>query len=792
MNELLNEFLVESYENMDQYESSLIELEKNPSSKQIVSAIFRTLHTVKGTCGFLGLSRLEAIAHAGENLLSMVREGALAFNRSIATALLATGDAVRAILGELEKTGAEGEVDYSELVATLVRLQDPDAPEHSLGFDSAAPAAEVAPVEVTAPAPKAEPAQPAKPAAATVPATPAPESVPAAAKPAPAAAPAAPKAAAQPVAQPAAAVQPPKPAEKPKAVDKEHAPTPTAAKPAEGGAETSGGTKATDTTVRVNVDLLDRLMNLVGELVLTRNQIVQLTGSLESVPMQAACHRLNHITTELQDRMMKTRVQPIDALWSKFPRTVRDLARMCGKEIRLETEGAETELDRTVIEAIKDPMTHLLRNSVDHGVETPEERRASGKNPEGRILLRAFHAAGLVTIEIIDDGGGIKVEKVRARAVERNLVTAERAAAMTQQEVVNLIFLAGFSTAEKVSNISGRGVGMDVVKTQIEKIGGMVDMSTEVGKSTTCRIKIPLTLAIIPVVIVGCRGERFAIPQTNLLEVIRLDKNLAVENVHETPVVRLRGNLLPIIFLDTVLSIKTGARHETQHLVVLQAGDRHFGLVVDTIHEAEEIVVKPLGRALAALSVFAGATILGDGHVALILDIFGLGSRASMFQSVRASHTGEDENSKALGTGMSGTMLNELLVFHVGGTRAAMPLEMVSRLEEFAGDAIEVAAGRQVIQYGGSIMPLISLSRALGFGETHSTDGRVQTIVYAQNGRSVGLVIDGVEEIVRGNIEVQPAGRRSGVLGSAVIGKQITELIDAQDLVRTHASEIFV
>ena len=769
MNELLNEFLVESYENMDQYEGSLIELEKDPTSKKLVSAIFRTLHTVKGTCGFLGLSRLEAIAHAGENLLSLVRDGVVSFNQAIASALLATGDAVRAILAQLEKTETEGDVDYSDLVALLVSLQSPAAEGASDVAASSKPSkavpveAKAAPVEAKA-APTESKAAPAKAEpAAKAPATPATESKPES------------KAVKAPV---------PAPVETPAAKPQPTTPT---AKSSEGDAPSAS--KAADSTVRVNVELLDRLMNLVGELVLTRNQIVQLTGSLESVPMQAACHRLNHITTELQDRMMKTRVQPIDALWSKLPRTVRDLAQLCGKQIRLETEGAETELDRTVIEAIKDPMTHLLRNSVDHGVESPEERKAAGKNPEGRILLRAFHAAGLVTIEIIDDGGGIKVDRVKARALERNLITPEKAATMSQQEVVNLIFLAGFSTAEKVSNISGRGVGMDVVKTQIEKIGGMVDMSTEVGKGTTCRIKIPLTLAIIPVVIVGCRGDRFAIPQTNLLEVIRLDKNLMVENVHETPVVRLRGNLLPIVFLDSVLAIKTGERQETQHLVVLQAGDRHFGLVVDTIHEAEEIVVKPLGRALTSVSCFAGATILGDGHVALILDIFGLGSRAAMFQSARTANTLEEEaKSQGLGTG---TLLNELLVFHVGGIRAAMPLDMVSRLEEFGGEQIEEAAGRQVIQYGGSIMPLISLSRALGFDETKPTDGRVQTIVYARNGRAVGLVIDGVEEIVRGNIEVQPAGRRSGVLGSAVIGKQITELIDAQDLVRTHASDLF-
>jgi two-component system chemotaxis sensor kinase CheA len=762
MNELINEFLVESYENLDQYDSGLVELEKNPGSKETISAIFRTLHTIKGTCGFLGLGRLESIAHAGENLLALVREGTLPFTRPIASALLATGDAVRAILSQLEKTGEEGNGDYTELVATLVKLQSPESAAETATSPSEGekPAADPAkPAEATL-APAAKPAAAASPAA----------------KPAPAAA--------------AKAPTPAAPAQAPVATtEKKVSPAPES-KP-KGDADHGSAPKVTDGTVRVNVDLLDRLMNLVGELVLTRNQLIQLASSSENPQMQAASHRLNHITTELQDRMMKTRVQPIDALWSKFPRTVRDLARMCGKEIRLETEGAETELDRTVIEAIKDPMTHLLRNSVDHGVESPDVRRAAGKNPEGRILLRAFHAAGLVTIEIVDDGGGIKVERVKTRAIERGLITAERAAQMSTQDIVNLIFLPGFSTAETVSNISGRGVGMDVVKTQIEKIGGMVDMSTEVGKSTTCRIKIPLTLAIIPVVIVGCRSERFAIPQTNLLEVIRLDKNMHVETVHETPVVRLRGNLLPIVFLDTVLELNSGSRQETQHLVVLQAGDRHFGLVVDTIHEAEEIVVKPLGRALMNLSCFAGATILGDGHVSLILDIYGLGSRASMFQGSKTSQI-SDIDSKSPGAKSTGTFFDELLVFNVGGTRAAVPLEMVSRLEEFAASEIEFSAGRQVIQYGGSIMPLISLAHALGMNDTPSSDGRVQTIVYSAEGRSVGLLIDGVEEIVRSGVEVQPSGRRSGVMGSAVIGKQITELIDTHELVRTHASDMFL
>jgi two-component system chemotaxis sensor kinase CheA len=367
MNELLNEFLVESYENMDQYEGSLIELEKDPTSKKLVSAIFRTLHTVKGTCGFLGLSRLEAIAHAGENLLSLVRDGVVNFNQAIASALLATGDAVRAILAQLEKTETEGDVDYSELVALLVSLQKPVSEGAVNVEESAKPAkavsteAKAAPVEAKA-VPAEAKAAPAKAPVKLAPAAKAPTAEPE------------PKVVKAPVEAPmevsAAKVQP-------------TASTASTAKSPEG--DSPSGSKASDSTVRVNVELLDRLMNLVGELVLTRNQIVQLTGSLESVPMQAACHRLNHITTELQDRMMKTRVQPIDALWSKLPRTVRDLAQLCGKQIRLETEGAETELDRTVIEAIKDPMTHLLRNSVDHGVESPEERR-----PRARILRGAF------------------------------------------------------------------------------------------------------------------------------------------------------------------------------------------------------------------------------------------------------------------------------------------------------------------------------------------------------------------------------------------------------------------
>lgn len=486
---------------------------------------------------------------------------------------------------------------------------------------------------------------------------------------------------------------------------------------------------------------------------------------------------------------MKTRVQPIDVMWNKLPRTVRDLAQLCHKKVRLQTEGAETEMDRTVVDAIKDPMVHLLRNSVDHGIESPEARVAAGKNPEGTILLRAFHAAGLVTIEIIDDGGGINVNRVKARALERKLITQELADRMSNKDLVNLIFLPGFSTAEKVSMVSGRGVGMDVVKTQIEKIGGIVDMNSEMGKGTTCRIKIPLTLAIIPVVIVGCCGERFAIPQTNLLEVIRLDHSLPIESVHETPVIRLRGDLLPVVFLHQVLKLKNPTTPSTQHLVVVHVGSRQFGLVVDSIHEAEEIVVKPIGRALMSLACFAGSTILGDGHVALILDIFGIGTLANLFDTDRAPGLNLSEVNQEEEPVVVSKDTTELLVFQVGGTRAAVPLNQVHRLEEFPAKGVEQCAGKDVMQYNHGILPLISIARALGLPETATDPSIIQAIIYNQGENSIGLIIEAVEVIVKETVDLQTAGKRTGVLGSAVIGKRVTEFVNIPEIVKLYAPE---
>ena len=404
------------------------------------------------------------------------------------------------------------------------------------------------------------------------------------------------------------------------------------------------GSAVSDSTIRVDVGLLDKLMNLVGELVLARNQVLQFTSQSADSAFLATSQRLNLITTELQGSVMKTRMQPIGNVWSKLPRVVRDLAAACGKEVRLEMEGKETELDKTIIEAIKDPLTHIVRNSVDHGIERPETRVERRKPAEGCLKMRAYHEGGQVIIEITDDGGGIDCERVKQKALQRALITPEQAARMSDHEALYLIFLPGFSTAEKVTNVSGRGVGMDVVKTNIERIGGTVDLQSQPGKGTTLKIKIPLTLAIIPALIVTSGGDRFAIPQVSLLELVRLEVEQAsqqIEFIHGAPVYRLRGQLLPFAYLNRELRLNDADDDglkpsvEATTIVVLQADGHPFGLVVDEINDTEEIVVKPLGKQLKGVASFAGATIMGDGRVALILDVLGLAQRAGVVAEVR-------------------------------------------------------------------------------------------------------------------------------------------------------------
>ena len=762
--DIVKEFLVESYENLDRLDRDLILLEKSPEDREILASVFRTIHTIKGTSGFLAFDKLGAVTHVGESLLGRLRDGQLILDGEITTALLAMVDAVRQMLACIETSGAEGERDDSALISRLTRLQQAEnAEKHRPVSELPAMAAAV---DAVAQLPASE--------TKDVPPT---KSIPA----------------------PAAA-------EEEEKDDKRQAGQPAA--------RTHG---AGETTIRLDVSLLDQLMNLVGELVLARNQILQCANTTEESSLVAASQRLNLITTELQGGVMKTRMQPIGNIWSKLPRTVRDLALNCGKQVRVEMEGQETELDKTLIEAIKDPLTHIVRNSVDHGIETPEVRMAAGKDQEGRLFLRAFHEGGQVNIEISDDGAGLNQERIRAKAVEKGLVTAEQASRMSDREIVNLILLPGFSTAEKLTKVSGRGVGMDVVKTHIERIGGTVDVQSKPGQGVTVRMKIPLTLAIIPALIVSSGGEPYAIPQVSLLELVGLDggeSNQGIETIHGAPVYRLRGRLLPLVYLKTALHPDEAGRLEEvsgassppaaaedagraasgakrTNIVVLSADGRQFGLVVDVINDTEEIVVKPLSKHLKDIPVYAGATIMGDGKVALILDVLGLAKGSSILSEGREH--GHELEAEARTESAEG---RQKLVLFSGAAEArmAVPLQMLARLENIPGAQVERSGNRWVTQYRGQILPLIRITHALEERRRERpakddlalpTSQMLQVLVLENDKQAFGLVVNRILDIVDSAMEPKAPATRKGVLHSCVIAEKVTELLDVPSLLVT-------
>jgi two-component system chemotaxis sensor kinase CheA len=536
----------------------------------------------------------------------------------------------------------------------------------------------------------------------------------------------------------------------------------------------------------VDVALLDKLMNLVGELVLARNQILQYSSRQDDATLNATAQRLNLITTQLQEGVMKTRMQPIGMVWNKLPRVVRDLASACGKQIQLEMDGAETELDKSIIEAIKDPLTHIVRNCCDHGIETPEHRVGAGKAAQGRLLLRAYHEGGQVNIEIIDDGGGINAARVKQKAVEKGLIRQEQADLLSEREAANLVFLPGLSTAKEVTSISGRGVGMDVVKTNIEKIGGVVDLTSRAGKGTTVKIKIPLTLAIIPGLVVSSGGERFIIPQVSLLELLRLEGEAGkkqIERIQGAPVYRRRGTLLPIAYLNEVLGLPPSASdHEVVNIVVLQAENRQFGLVVDTINDTQEIVVKPLGKQLKALNSYAGATIMGDGRVALILDVLGVGQLSGVL-----SETRDHGRAEAVKADSVGQERQAFLLFRAGRhERLAVPLSLVARLEEFPASRIERAGGKLVVQYRDRILQLTPLASVLegGLSDASAISDPTQVIVFAEGDQMAGLIVDQIVDIHDETIRVGARSKQPRLSGSAVLGGKVTDFVDLPAVLR--------
>jgi two-component system, chemotaxis family, sensor kinase CheA len=774
--EEVREFLIESNENLGVLDCEIVELEKNPADEQLIASVFRTIHTIKGTCGFFGFEILGSITHVAENILGQVREKQRPLTPELVSLVLQTVDVVKLVLGNIEDRGEEGEDVYQDL---RQRLDDafnfrstsgsPISPGRSGSGEAVmgtgANLLDDTSAQISVPVSGQRNQPSAAPESLEPPSTQDSEGE-----------------HIEPSAQDFEVVKPgaePEPKETREAV-----------------AAANSANSAAGSTIRVDVTLLDKLMNLVGELVLARNQILQGSTSQRGASSGAA-QRLNLITSELQEGVMRTRMQPIGVVWNKLPRVVRDLASEVGKQVEIQMEGAETELDKTIIEAIKDPLTHIVRNSCDHGIEKPDVRVSKGKKAAGTILLRAYHEGGHVNIEISDDGAGIDPERVKRKAVEKGLIRAEQAAGMSEWEALRLIFLPGFSTAEKITSISGRGVGMDVVKTNIEKIGGAVDLFNRpaihgASGGSTVKIKIPLTLAIIPGLIVNLnssrmtggvrvkREDRFVIPQANLLELVRLEgaeDRKQIESIQGTEVYRRRGKLLPLTYLSRVLGLSPADQdNDVLNIVILQAEDTAFGLVVDGVSDTQEIVVKALGKQLKALSCYVGATIMGDGKIALILDVPGLGRLANIL-------------SQSLERGRSETKAGEaakderqtLLLFSAGRfPRLVVPLSMVARLEEFASSKIQYAAGLPVLHYRDAILPLVSVGALLdhGSGDAAMERASLQVIVFSEGNRHVGLVVDEIQDIVQEAVTVKRASSTFGLLGSGVVGGKITDFID--------------
>ncbi|WOH80109.1 hybrid sensor histidine kinase/response regulator [Bradyrhizobium sp. BEA-2-5] len=752
MDDLLREFLTETSESLDTVDNQLVKFEQEPNNAKILDNIFRLVHTIKGTCGFLGLPRLEALAHAGETLMGKFRDGMPVTGQAV-TVILSSIDRIKEILAGLEATEAEPEGNDRDLIDKLEAMVEQGMAAMAVAAEEDVPVVEAPSVQAAEGTLVVQTLErPLRPGEVSLDelerafretaievAAPAPAAKPAAAAP---------------------AAEPAEPAKKP------------ARKAA--GEDVQEGDKIANQSIRVNVDTLEHLMTMVSELVLTRNQLLEISRRNEDTEFKVPLQRLSNVTAELQEGVMKTRMQPIGNAWQKLPRIVRDLSSELGKQIELEMHGADTELDRQVLDLIKDPLTHMVRNSADHGLETPAERLAAGKGEQGTIRLSAYHEGGHIIICIADNGRGLNTEKIKAKAISSGLVTEAELEKMSEAQIHKFIFAPGFSTAAAITSVSGRGVGMDVVRTNIDQIGGTIDIKSVAGEGSSVTIKIPLTLAIVSALIVEAAGDRFAIPQLSVVELVRARANSEhrIERIKDTAVLRLRNKLLPLIHLKKLLKIDDGAASDPENgfIVVTQVGSQTFGIVVDGVFHTEEIVVKPMSTKLRHIDMFSGNTILGDGAVIMIIDPNGIAKALGAAGS--SAHDMGEDNANAHAA--SGEQLTSLLVFRAGSSQPkAVPLGLVTRLEELATDKIEFSNGRYMVQYREQLMPLVAME-----GVTIASQGVQPILVFADDGRSMGLVVDEIIDIVEERLNIEVGGSSSGILGSAVIKGQATEVID--------------
>jgi len=705
--EVVQAFLEESREQLDLLDRHLVELESQAGDEELLSQVYRAIHTIKGTCGFLGFHRLEALTHAGEDLLQALQSGGLVLDADVTTSLLGMVDAVRGTLDRIEATGEEGEQSNAAIIAALATHAG------SAGAE-----------------------RPAAPAGAQ---------------------------------RPASTSDPPLESGSPPAI-------------AEPELASLGG--AHESSVRVDVALLDKLMDLVGELVLARSQIGEVAGDGDEGPLVAPYRQLRRVTTELQESVMRARLQPVGIVTGKFPRIARDLASSMDKRIRVELEGEEVGVDKAVNEALRDVLLHLVRNTVDHGIESPGERVAAGKDPEGRLLIHAAHEGGRVLIKLSDDGAGIDPQRLVDRATREGILTGEEAAALDVHRALELMFLPGLSTKEEVTTVSGRGVGMDAVRANLDLVGGSIEVSSELGHGTTFRIHVPLTLAIVPIVTVWSADSRYAVPQVHVQEVVHLEPDevtAMIDEVDGARLHRLRGRLLTLIELADQMGVSPSSTPDQGMTIVVVAIDgKRFGIVVDAVGDTTEAVAKPLTRATRTIPIFSGVTILSDGRPTLIVDLDGLADAAGLVTARDDPQEAEvpvqvDTSSLLLATG-------------AGGRRLAVPLSTVARLEHFPRDRVQRSGDLDVVQYGESVLPLIEVAEMLPDERTQdvrSTEGdeQVQTIVCHSSTGQVGLVVQRIEDVVpEPPVPSQPSNRR-GVAGRVMVDDLITELLDVEALV---------
>ncbi len=755
------EFVTECLENLDRFEQGMLTLEREPSARAVLDDMFRAIHTIKGSSGFFDFNIVARVSHAGENLLSAMRDGRMVADSHSVSLLLEMSDVLRRLLNGGLTAGQEPFFDDVDLVERLKVALRIGVGEIADPADASVSPIASALLEITgASIPVELPAE--SPVTASIPA-----SIPSVAP------------VDEPAAPPAPAPTPMPPVTDAADANRESARR-VASDPGDAGAAKAPSTAGdgNDRTLRVDVEVIDRLMDLAGEIVLARNQILRLAASTADSAYLAAAQRLNVITSELQERVMKTRMQPIGTVWSKFPRLVRDVAKMCNKQVRLEFSGGDTELDKSVVESIKDPLTHLIRNSVDHGIESAEVRAARGKNPEGVIAMRAYAEGGQVIIEVIDDGGGIDADRVTRRALERGVITADEAARLTPREAMALIFRPGFSTAETVSQVSGRGVGMDVVKTNLQKLGGVVDVDSELGSGTTVRLTIPLTLAIVPALIVTCGPSRYAIPQSSLVELVNIrpgDAEHRIERIHESIVFRLRGDIIPIIDLSRELEVESARPSDASiNVVVLEVANGRFGVILDDISDTVEIVVKPLAAQLHSIALFAGATILGDGSIALILDMPELAHRAALREGAQTRRL-----ETAAVAHDARTTVSAVVARLASGAQLAIPMDQITRLERIPRSRMEWGDGRRVVQYRGTLMWCMDLGDQLGLGLGDDDSRELADMIVVEAGQQpIGLIVEQVLDVVQIDLTTITPSARAGYLGAVVVFERVTDVVN--------------